>query len=68
MTMLSLHLGKAVSRGRAEASAPKSRAEILVRLLRKRAVAHNVGAEELEDLLRAQIRWALPLHDTQEAA
>ena len=30
-------------------------------LLRKRATAHNVGAEDLEALLRDQIRWALPM-------
>ena len=30
-------------------------------LLRKRAAAHNVGAEELEALLRDQILWSLPM-------
>jgi hypothetical protein len=33
----------------------------LLTLLRKRAAAHNVGADELEKLLRDQIRWALPI-------
>jgi hypothetical protein len=29
--------------------------------LRKRAAAHGVGDEQLEALLRDQIRWALPM-------
>jgi hypothetical protein len=63
MTMLSLKLSKAVARGRSAPPRPQSREELLVTLLRKRAAAHNVGAEELEMLLRDQIRWALPIHD-----
>ncbi|MGY2734256.1 hypothetical protein [Sphingomonas sp. UYP23] len=62
MTALSVHFAKALSRGRV-AQAPDSRASLLVALLRKRATAHVVGAEELETLLREQIRWALPMHD-----
>lgn len=42
---------------------PPSRAKLLAMLLRKRAAAHNAGAEELEALLRDQIRWSLPVHD-----
>jgi hypothetical protein len=33
----------------------------LLTLLRKRAAAHNVGAEDLEAMLRDQIRWSLPI-------
>lgn len=62
MTMLSLKLSKALAKGRAAPVQPQSREELLVTLLRKRAAAHNVGAEELEMLLRDQIRWALPIH------
>jgi hypothetical protein len=71
MTFLSLHLAKAVSGGRAVRAQPRTRAHVLVQLLRKRAVAQNVGAEELEGLLRDQILWALPIEfepETLEAA
>lgn len=66
MTMLSLQLSKALANGRTRPRAPESRSELLLTLLRKRAAAHNAGAEELEGLLREQIRWALPIH--REAA
>ena len=61
MTMLSLQLSRALSKGRA-ATGPQSRADLLASLLRKRAAAHNAGAGDLEALLRDQIRWALPMH------
>lgn len=61
MTMLSLRLSRALARGRAEPPPPASRADLLVTLLRKRAAAHNAGADDLELLLRNQIRWALPI-------
>jgi hypothetical protein len=60
MTLLSLQLSRAVARGRG-AAVPQTRAELLATLLRKRAAAHNAGAEDLERLLREQIRWALPI-------
>ena len=60
MTKLSLQFSRAIARGRAE-PLPPTRAELLVTLLRKRAAAHNVGASDLEKLLRDQIRWALPM-------
>lgn len=62
MTMLSLKLSKALAKGRAAPARPQSREELLVTLLRKRAAAHNIGAEDLEIMLRDQIRWALPIH------
>lgn len=37
-----------------------TREALLYTLLKKRAAASNAGAEELEALLRTQIRWALP--------
>lgn len=61
MTLLSLKFSQALARGRAGQAAPPNRAELLATLLRKRAAAHNAGAEELEALLRNQIRWALPI-------
>jgi hypothetical protein len=59
--MLSLHLSRALARGRRVPIEPATRAALLETLLRKRAAAHNAGAEELEALLRDQIRWALPV-------
>ena len=61
MTTLSLHLSRALAKGRAAPAPPASRADLLLTLLRKRAAAHNAGAPELEALLRDQIRWALPM-------
>lgn len=66
MTALTLKLSRALSRGRATPLAPPSRANLLATLLRKRAAAHNVGSEELEALLRDQIRWALPMEQVVE--
>lgn len=65
MTMLSLKLSRALARGRHAPPPPASRESLLVTLLRKRAAAHNSGAEELEALLRDQIRWSLPIHGDQ---
>lgn len=61
MTLLSLQLSRALARGRSEPPPPQTRADLLATLLRKRAAAHNVGADDLERLLRDQIRWALPI-------
>lgn len=61
MTLLSLRLTRALERGRAVPTLPPSRATLLHTLLRKRAAAHNAGAEELETMLRDQIRWSLPM-------
>lgn len=61
MTALSLKFAQAWKRGRRLARAPESREALLAALLRKRATAHVVGAEDLEALLRDQIRWALPI-------
>lgn len=58
MTMLSARLSRALRQGRVRQ--PDTRAE-LHSLLRMRAAAHATGADELEALLRDQIRWALPI-------
>lgn len=58
--MLSARLSRALRQGRA-ARAPDTRANLLLSLLRKRAAAQNMGDEQLEALLRDQIRWALPV-------
>ncbi|MES2059115.1 MAG: hypothetical protein V4564_24450 [Pseudomonadota bacterium] len=54
-------MSRALAQGRAARPEPPSRAALLASLLRKRAAAHNVGAQELEALLRDQIRWSLPI-------
>jgi hypothetical protein len=61
MTMLSVQLTRAMQSGRRLAAPEASRASLLWMLLRKRATAYNVGADDLETMLRDQIRWALPM-------
>lgn len=68
MTALSLKFSQALDRGRRGVRAPDSREALLATLLRKRATAHVVGAEELEALLRDQIRWGLPMRSGALAA
>ncbi len=60
MSRSSLSLTRALERGRI-GGRPASRAGILVALLRKRATASVHGADEMEAMLREQIRWALPM-------
>ena len=60
-------LSRAVDRGRAERRAPRSRAEILAALLRKRAEAHRRGLGDQERKLRDQIKWALPIHPAEQS-
>lgn len=66
MTMLSARLSQALAKGRRNA-APATRPALLVALLRKRAAAHVRGDDELEALLRDQIRWALPMQESEAA-
>jgi hypothetical protein len=61
MTMLSVQLTRAMTRGRRLPAPEASRASLLWMLLRKRATAYNVGADDLETMLRDQILWALPM-------
>ena len=68
MSDLSFMLARAVSRGRAERGVPRSRAQILVSLLRKRAEAHRRGLRDHEQKLRDQITWSLPIQDGEERA
>lgn len=58
--MLSVRLSRALSAGRT-ARQPDTRAGLLATLLRKRAAAHATGDRALEQLLRDQIRWSLPM-------
>lgn len=66
MANLSFKLSRAISQGRTDKGVPKSRAEILVALLRKRAEAHRQGLGEQERQLRAQITWSLPIESGEE--
>ena len=59
-------LSSLVSSGRAEKGVPKSRAEVLAALLRKRAVAWQSGLSDLEARLRNQISWSLPIENPAE--
>lgn len=63
MTNLSFKLSRAINKGREDKGVPKSRAEILLALLRKRAEAHRQGLGEQEQQLRAQIKWSLPIQN-----
>lgn len=61
-TEISFNLSKALATGRDRNGRPDSRAMVLSRLLAKRAAAHRAGLSELEEILRDQIKWALPMH------
>jgi hypothetical protein len=65
MTDLSFMLSRAVSRGRSDRGVPKSRQQILVGLLNKRAEAHRQGLRGQERMLREQILWALPVNEAE---
>lgn len=65
MTDLSFLLSRAVNKGRANRGVPKSRQNILLGLLNKRAEAHRQGLHDQEQLLREQIRWALPMNEPE---
>lgn len=68
MTVLSVKFSQALARGRNGVRPADSREALLAALLRKRAVAHALGARDLEALLRDQIRWALPMRKGALAA
>ena len=68
MADLSFMLSRALAGGRADKGVPKSRAEVLLALLRKRAAAHRLGQNEQEQKLRDQITWALPIEKVDERA
>jgi hypothetical protein len=66
MTRRYSDLSGLVSSGRADKGVPKSRAEVLASLLRKRAAAWQNGMSDLEATLRNQISWALPIEKPSE--
>ena len=61
MTQLAAGLSKAINSGRILWSPPNPREQLLVSLLKKRAVARASGAEQNEIYLRSQILWSLPM-------
>ena len=65
MSILSVQLSRTIERGRSARVLP-TRSEVLATLLRKRAAAHQCGAEDIEALLRSQIRWSLPVHEARD--
>ncbi|HJQ18210.1 MAG TPA: hypothetical protein VJ859_14570 [Allosphingosinicella sp.] len=65
---LSFGLARAVNAGRADNARPTSREQVLSRLLTKRAAAHRAGLRKLEEALRCQIAWALPVRDGEDPA
>ena len=65
MTDLSFLLSRAVDKGRANRGVPKSRQNILLGLLNKRAEAHRQGLHDQERMLREQIRWSLPVNEPE---
>lgn len=68
MADLSFIFSRALANGRADKGVPRSRAEILAALLRKRAEAHRHGLSDQEQKLRAQITWSLPIEEPADAA
>lgn len=67
MTNLSFMLTRTVARGLASRGVPRSRQQILVGLLNKRAEAHRQGLHGQEKMLREQILWSLPVNETEDA-
>jgi hypothetical protein len=65
MSLLALKFSQALENGRRSAPLPDTRERLLVSLLRKRATAQAIGAEDLEAMLRDQIRWAMPTMDAE---
>ena len=68
MTSYLLALTKAVASGRKVPPPADTRERLLVALLHKRATARNAGAEDMEFLLRSQIRWSLPTFHPEDAS
>jgi hypothetical protein len=65
MSLLSLKFTQALANGRRSVPLPDTRERLLVSLLKKRATAQAVGAEDLEAMLRDQIKWAMPTMDAE---
>lgn len=63
MSLIGIRFARALQSGRKDATASLTRERVLVSLLNKRAVAAQMGADDMEAMLRAQIRWSLPMID-----
>jgi hypothetical protein len=67
MSLLALKFSEALRNGRRVPPPSDTREALLVALLKKRATAQAIGADDLEALLRDQIRWALPTVEAEGA-
>jgi hypothetical protein len=68
MSLLSVRFSRALAKGRAASTLPDTREALLFSLLCKRAAAFNVGATEMEAMLRQQILWSLPVFSPADSA
>ena len=68
MSPYTYRLAKALNQGRAGQARPQSREQVLVRLLMKRAAAYRAGLTDLEQALRRQIAWSLPMYRGEDDA
>jgi hypothetical protein len=68
MSLLSVRFSQALAKGRAISNLPDTREALLFSLLCKRAAAYNVGATEMEAMLRQQILWSLPIFSPVDQA
>ena len=68
MSLLSVRFSQALAKGRAASNLPDTREALLFSLLCKRAAAYNVGATEMEFMLRQQILWSLPVFSPVDGA
>ena len=66
MSHMWFRLSQALSSGRKARTVPITREKILADLLEKRAAAARAGLGDLEEQLRNQIRWALPIKAPSE--
>jgi hypothetical protein len=62
MSLIGLRFAKALENGRRGPAPCLTRERVLVSLLAKRAMAAQLGADDMEAMLRSQIRWSLPMH------
>ena len=66
MSVIGLRFSQALQRGRKSAPVSPTREQVLVQLLNKRAVAARIGADDIEAMLRNQIKWSLPVIEEHE--
>jgi hypothetical protein len=65
MSLIGLRFARALENGRQGHPPCLTRERVLVSLLTKRAMAARMGADDMEAMLRSQIRWSLPMLDAE---